>query len=115
MCLTILELLFRYLLTDHNMFRPLFLVVWEVDPLCFILLVVWALNAIRWCDREYIWTRIGRSCSLMLQRMTLGRLTTPKRGVFTSEHVPLRSVTLSPRGAFPSESLVEDFVCQRHL
>src|ERR1044072_6312812 len=47
--------------------------------------------------------------------MTLGRLTTPKRCVFTSEHVPSRSETPLLRDALRSGSSVEGFVCQHHL
>src|ERR1044072_6288248 len=88
------------------------LLVYEVDPLCFL---VWALNANRWCVRVFMWTRIGRSCSLMRQGMTLGRLTTPKRGVFTSGHVPSRSETPLLRDVLHSGSSVEGFACQHHL
>src|ERR1044072_2179878 len=88
------------------------LFVYEVDPLC---LLVWALNANRWYVRVFMWTKIGRSCSLIRQGMTLGRLTTPKRGVFTSEHVPSRSETPLLRDALRSASSVEGFACQHHL
>src|ERR1044072_6942984 len=81
------------------------LLVYEVDPLC---LLVWALNANRWYVRVFMWTKIGRSCSLIRQGMTLGRLTTPKRGVFTSEHVPSRSETPLLRDVLRSGSSVEE-------
>src|ERR1044072_7773291 len=87
------------------------LFVYEVDPLC---LLVWALNANRWYVRVFMWTKIGRSCSLIRQGMTLGRLTTLKRGVFTSEHVPSRSETSLLRDALRSGFSVVGFASQHH-
>src|ERR1044072_4379181 len=71
--------------------------------------VVWALNAIRWCVREYTRTRIGRSTCLMRTRKTLGRPTTPVRSGFTSEGVRSRNETLQQEEILHSGSLAEGY------
>src|ERR1044072_7309642 len=108
MCLTILELFCYMIITCFDLVTSYL----GVDPLCFVLFVVWALNANRWYVREWRWTRTGRSIYMTSMRTTLGRPTTLGRSVTTSEDVPLRNETLLLEETLISVFSVEEYDCQ---